>query len=98
MRHCSTFLLFLALSLASGCTTSSPRSDTGNPPPSRYVMVVTRLNGRNLVSFPNGEPDSTTRKAAQEFADDLLHLKEGEQKTITLAGPLKRTDKPEPAQ
>ena len=74
-----------------------PVSNGTNPPPSRYVMIVTRLNGRNLVSFPNGEPDSTTRKAAQEFADDLLHLKEGEQKTITMAGPEENTDKTEPA-
>ena len=47
-------------------------------------MVVTKKEGKNVVTFPQGEPNPKIRKLAQEFADDLLHLKEGEQTRVNM--------------
>ncbi|HVU33477.1 MAG TPA: hypothetical protein VHE61_08575 [Opitutaceae bacterium] len=52
--------------------------------PGKYTVLITKEHGRNVLLFPQGEPDAKTRKVAQQYADDLLHLKEGEQTSITM--------------
>ena len=89
MRRPLPLLLVMGLCVSLSACATPKTHEAVRPAPAEYVMVVTKLDGKNVFSFQSGEPDAAVRKIVQQFLDDTLELEEGERRTVRMSGPKK---------
>ena len=92
MRISQILIASCISAFAAGCASPAPskRSPTTQPTvlqtqrDGRFVVRVTKLNGKNVLTVVSGNPDRAALAGAQMLADETVELKEGEHQDLTV--------------